>query len=304
MKWILLVLVLTGTLLTPVNGAAKEVPSVLVLGAISDDPNKQYAAMRPIADYIQQALQPMGVETIEVLIVPNRGQMVRLMRDGRIDWVSETPFGAVHLQQRANAAFLARKWKDGIATYHSVFFARKDSGVKSIEDLNSQLIAFEHRNSTSGFFMPASMITRAELTLEGLATPREKAPEGTCSYVYSGSEYNSAVWVHKGLVNAGVLSNADWDDPIVMPSAILDDLEIFARSEEMPRAVEVVRADLDEGLRDALFAALTAMHDQQDAAEALQAYDNTARFDALTDADMSVLTAIADALPAFRAEFP
>lgn len=300
----LLTVLLSLVLSLAISGTASAAQRVLVLGAISDDPNSKHETLRPIADYVENALKPFGIENVEVLIVPNRSQMVNLMRDGRIDWVSETPFAAVYLSERAGADFLARKWKDGTATYRSVFFSRKDSPVQTIEDLQDRIVAFEHRNSTTGFFIPASMMNERELALDALATPRETPRASAYGYVYSGNEYNTAMWVHKGLVHAGVLSDSDWSNPDIMPVEFLQDMNIFARSDALPRAVEMVRSGLDPKIRKALLDVLVSLHQDDAGAAALAAYDNTEKFDLLSSESLSALQDIADVLPSFRAQFP
>ncbi len=297
-RTMVLVLCLTATL------SAAAAPRVLVMGAISDDPNSDISRLSHMAAYMQANLASIGIESVEILIVPDRNQMVNLLRDGRIDWVSETAFGAVYLQQRAGAQLLTRKRKDGAATYRSIFFARKDSPVNEIVDLKDRVVAFEHRNSTSAFFMPASMMNSLELPLDALATPRETPRSDAYGYVYSGNEYNTAIWVQKGIVDAGVLSNTDWQNTSMIAPEIVADLKVFALSDELPRAIEVVRGDLDADLSATLRDVLQFMHVDPLAADALAAYHNTTRFDALSDTDLAMLSSIRDALPAFAEQFP
>ncbi len=285
-------------------GTAMASPRVLVMGAVHDNPNSHFEAMKPMADYIAAALAPVGIESVEIVIVPQRSQMVNLLRDGRVDWVSETPFGAAYLAHRTGARYLARKWKDGAATYRSYFFTRKDSSVNSIGDLRDRIIAFEHRNSTSAFFVPASMMTREELPLDALATPRETPRAGSFGYVYSGNEYNTAIWVQKGLVDAGVLSDTNWRDPQIMAPGFIDTLKIFAQSDPLPRAVEVVRGNLDANVAAALARTLMAMDEDPGAQPVLAAYQATAQFDALGEDDLAALERIANTLPAFAEQFP
>lgn len=284
--------------------AAATAPRVLVLGAVHDDPEQHYAALKPIADYVAGRMQTHGVDSVEVVVVSSRAQMLNLLRDGRIDWISETPFGAVYLAERANATFLARRWKDGTPTYRSLFFTRSDSGIESLDDLVDRTVAFEHRNSTSAFFVPAVMLDALGADLDALASPKEQPKLGSFGYVFSGAEYNTAVWVAKGLVDAGVLSESNWRDRDTVPAEFIDSLSIIAASSPMPRAVEVVRRDLDPATIDALRNALFAMHEDETALPALSAYQGTARFDPLTADDEAVLARIAESLPAFREQFP
>ena len=213
-------------------------------------------------------------------------------------------FGAVHLVERTGAKYVARRWKNGTADYRSLFFVRRDSDIGSLDELVDRTIAFEHRNSTSAYFVPAVMLSERGQPLHALATPRQAPPEGGFGYVFSGAEYNTAVWVAKGLVDAGVLSESNWRDPATVPEAFKDQFDVIAVSDPMPRAVEIVRGDLEDTVVTALRDALFDMHEDAGALDALEAFEGTARFDALTETDLAALERIAAALPAFREQFP
>ena len=276
---------------------------VLVMGATHSNPKHHIGTMRPMAAYMERKLRPLGIEHVEVLIVPNRSQMVNLLRDNRVDWVSETAFGATELTQRADAELFLRKSTDGVGVYRSVFFARRDTGIQDIDDLRSKVVAFEHPNSTSAFFVPATMMLAKNLPLDALVTPREEPRKGEFGYVFSGNEYNTAVWVRLGLVDAGVLSSTDWVNEDILPAAFRDEMVIFAESGDYPRAVELVRSGLDPELRDALRTSLLTMHQDSAASNVLKAYGNTARFDHLTSEDKASLLEISSRLEDFEEEF-
>ena len=65
--------------------------------------------------------------------------------------------------------------------------------------------------------------------LHALASPREAPPEDSFGYVFSGAEYNTAVWVAKGLVDAGVLSESNWRDSDTVRQAALFNAGLEAR---------------------------------------------------------------------------
>ena len=64
-------------------------------------------------------------------------------------------------------------------------------------------------------------------------------------YVFARSELNIATWVHKRLVDVGVMSNLDWDNPRRVPAAFRRDLRVIGETGNVPRALEMVRSDLD-----------------------------------------------------------
>lgn len=266
-----------------------EVQRIVVMAAISDDPQRYIEAMKPLADYMAAKLAPHGVSAVEILVAENRRQLIRLLLDGRVDWVTETAYSAAILEHRANAEILLRKWKYGVPSYQSILFVRRDSGIESTAALLNRRVAFQHPGSTTGYFLPRTRLESAGLNLRELRSIREPARPGAVNYLFSGSEYNSAIWVHKGLVEAAALSNLDWQDEAVVPPGIRADLRIIYSSEPIPRALELVRRDLDPKVKRALKSVLLSAHSDPEAKEALRAYHMTLRFDELDQESLEAL---------------
>lgn len=262
---------------------------VLVLGAIHPDLEGRYAELRPMADYVAAALARLGVTRVDVMVVEDRRRLARMMRDGRIDWISENVANAVYLQEAAGVQILARKWKQGAPQFRSVFFARSDGNVTSLSDLNGRTLAFIEPDSTAGHLLPAAELIREGHRTVALDTPRQKTPTGTIGYAFAGNDLNATTWVHKRIVDAGVLSNVDWESNASLPQFFRKDFVIFHQTDSMPRALELVRGDLDEDLKQALKDILLAMDKDSSAASALQAYQGTLRFDELDDRDHETL---------------
>lgn len=267
-------------------------PRLVVMAAVSDNPQQHIAAMRPLADYMASKLAPLGVHNVDILIAENHAQMIRFLLDGRVDWVTETAYSASVLEQQAGAEIILRKWKQGAPDYQSILFVRKDSGIESPSQLTGRSIAFQHPGSTTGYFVPLSMLRREGLNLRALRSVREPPLAGFVNYVFSGAEYNSALWVDKGLVSAGVLSSLDWREDAVVPDSIKQDLAVIYTSPPLPRAVELLRGDLDSRLKAGIRQALLAAHDDPDAHDALLAYHQTLRFDELDEQSLLALREI------------
>jgi len=288
-KWILCASVFCTVVgLRPVAAEPYE-GHVLVLGAIHQDVEGRYAELRPMADYIAAALAPYGVSRVDVMVVEDRRRLARMMRDGRIDWISEDPATAVYLQEAAGVEMLARKWKQGAPQFRSVFFTRTDSGVTELGDLIGRTIAFVKPDSTAGHLLPA-----AELILRGhraasLDTPRQRAPAETIGYAFSGSDLNSTTWVHKRIVDAGVISNVGWESQDSLPDFFRKELVVFHQTESMPHALELVRSDLDAGIKARLKQILLSMGQDATAAAALQTYQGALRFDELDATDRQTI---------------
>ncbi|MFW2371757.1 MAG: phosphate/phosphite/phosphonate ABC transporter substrate-binding protein [Gammaproteobacteria bacterium] len=257
----------------------------LVIGKVSTNPKKHYRYLKPMADYVVHQMKDLGIDRSQVLMARNNRQMIRYLRQGKVDWVTETVFSALEFEREAGAEILLLKWKKGVATYHTVFITRHGSSIHSLQDLRDKTITLQDKGSTTGFFIPVALMLDAGLELVELQSPREKPPKGTVGYVFGKEEINMSTWVHKGIVDAAAFSDLDLEKDDHTPKSFRKNMVIFHRSREYPRALELVRKDLRPELKQRLKSVLLASHEDPEAAAALKAYQKTQRF---SDIDESV----------------
>lgn len=267
-------------------------PHVLVLGRVSDDPKAHYEQLRPLLDYIVPRMADVGITEGRILMARDTQQMASYLRRGRVDWVTETSANAMRLEDRAGARPLLLTERNGAGKYRSIVFVRRDSGIASLDDLLGRSIAFQSTSSTSAYVLPALELLRHGLPLQILLSPMDRPAPGAVGYVFARSELNIATWVHKRLVDAGTISNLDWDNPRRIPPTYRDDFRVIAESGDYPRALEMVRGDLDPKVRERLRQVLVEAGNDPDAREALLQFFGTTRFlpiDAATDASLREL---------------
>ncbi len=258
--------------------AAGEADSVLVLGRISDNPKAHYEQLKPLLDYVVPRLRDVGITEGRILMARDAQQMSSYLRRGRVDWVTETTGNAMQLQQRAGAHPLLLTERGGVGRYRSLFFARKDSGINGLDDLKGHTVAFQRTSSTSAYLVPAMTLLAAGLRPEVLLSPQDRPPGNTVGYVFAGTELNLSAWVHKRVVDAGVVSNLDWDNPEAVPPAFKRDFRIFHETGEYPRAVEIVRSGLDPKVEARLREVLLHANEDAQGREAMRRFFSTTRF--------------------------
>lgn len=251
---------------------------VLVLGRISDDPKAHYEQLRPLLDYVVPRMADVGIREGRVLMARDVQQMQSYMRRGRVDWVTETAGTAMMLSDRAGAQPLLMTERDGVDRYHTLYFVRDDSPVRSLADLRGRSIAFQNRFSTSAYYVPAIELLEQGLRLEVLLSPMDRPGPDSVGYVFGRSELNVSSWVHKGLVDAGAMSNLDWINPQRVPPSYRGDLRIVRETPDYPRALEMVRGSLDARVRERLREVLLGAAEDPDAREALLRFFKTTRF--------------------------
>lgn len=264
-------------------------PGVLVLGRVNDDPKSQYESMKVLLDYVVPRMADVGIREGRILMAADPQQMASYLRRGRVDWVSETAAGGMLLQNRANAEPLVVAERNGIRRYRTVYFARKDGAVKSLDQLLGGQIAFQNRSSTSAYFVPAIELLELGLPMEILRSPNDPSSPDVVGYVFARSELNIATWVHKRLVDVGTISNLDWKRADRVPESFRDDLVILRETYELPRGVEMVRNDLDPRVRQRLFEILTGIGKDPTAQDTAEKLHDSLKFYALEPQDLSDL---------------
>lgn len=267
---------LFSALTAPAHAAGDE--RVLVLGRISDDPKAHYEQLKPLLDYVVPRMRDVGITEGRILMARDAQQMTSYLRRGRVDWVTETAGTGMQLQQRAGARPLLLTERGGVSRYHGVFFVRRDSGLERLSDLEGRTIAFQNTASTSAYFAPATALLDAGQRLEILLSPMDRPSADAVGYVFARSELNIAAWVHKRLVDAGVVSNLDWDDVRRMPPAFRRDFRVIHETQDFPRALEMVRGDLDPKIEARLREVLLEAAQDPAAREALSVFFRTTRF--------------------------
>lgn len=273
---------------------------VLVLGRISDNPKAHYEPLKALLDYVVPRMQDAGIREGRILMARDAEQMADYLRHGRVDWVPGSAAAGVVLKQRAGARPLLLAEREGHSRHHAVFVARSDRGTRSLAGLRGRRIAFEQPFSTCAYFLPAAELLRLGHTLEPLGMPAGRPGPDAVGYVFARAPTNVVAWVHKGLVDVGVMSNLDWENPRLVPLALRRDIRVIATTADVPRALELVRGDLDPGVEDKLRTVLLQASRDPQGRDALPGYFHTTRFLPL-DADSGrALDALAEGVGRVR----
>jgi len=259
--------------------SARNARSALILGQVSSDPERHYRQLKPLADYVAERMRDLGVEEGSVRLAKDNGEMAALLKSGEVDWVGETPFSAVLYEREAGSQMILLSWKDGVPSYNCVFITRKDSPIRSLTDLKGKKIAFVDAGSSMGYHVPGLILKRLGIRTVPLDNPRDEPPKDAAGTVFSGSGINTTTWVFKGLVDVGVYSNIDWENPEEAPPAMSRELRILHETRPFPRSVEIVRPGLDPAVKNKLVSILLKAGKDPQAKAALEAYDRTAKFE-------------------------
>ncbi len=277
--------------LAPIASAGSD---VLVLGRISDDPQRHHDQLKPLLDYVVPRMADVGIREGRILMAPDVSRMTSYLRHGRVDWVTETASSGLTLIDRAGASVLLHTKRNGVRYYHAVFFVRDDSPLRTLSDLRGRRLALQSPASTSAYLLPAITLLDAGVPMEILPSPGDRPRIGGVGYVFAKSEANIATWVLKSVVDAGAFSNVDLAR-FRQRNPHAASLRVIGRSMRAPRALELVRGDLNSRVRARLRQVLLEASSDPKAASALRHFFGTSGFTAPSDADVAALQVLSEA---------
>src|SRR5690606_24205585 len=104
--------------------------------------------------YVQDLL---GVET-KIFTPADYDGVIQGLLGGSIDlaWLGASAYAKTYLTNpEAVDVVLVKTNLDGSFSYHSIGFARKDSGIAALEDMKGKKFGFGDPNSTSGYLIPS-----------------------------------------------------------------------------------------------------------------------------------------------------
>ena len=258
------------------DAAAAPASDILVIGSVSRSIKEEIETFRPLTEYLAPRLGAVGIRNVEVAVVTNAREMSRRLASGEVDVYIDSPFIIAKMSREVGARPVLRRWKKGAAEYHTLFVARKDSGIRSFDDMLGKVIAFDDPQSSSGHLLPRAMLLERGYRLVEVGDPAVQVPADAIGYVFSMDDVNTMFWVDHGKVAAGVTSP---DFLALYEKKRKDNLVAFARSIDIPRQVVAHRAGLAPEVVTELERALMSMDTTEEGRKALRDFQKTTRFD-------------------------
>jgi len=241
----------------------------------------------------------LGVET-RLFAPADYNGVIQGLLGGTLDmaWLGASGYAAVYLQDpEAVEPVLVKINLDGSFGYHSIGFARADSEIASLEDMQGKVFGFGDPNSTSGFLIPA-----IEIPQQMGATMENGDYFG--EVVFTGGHEQTIVAVNNGEVDAGVTwadGQGNWEDGYnsgalrkAVDAGLVDmnDLVEIWRSGVIPEGPVVLRTTLPQDVKDKMITLVDSLHENDaDCAYGVAAGESLG-FDAIGhDAYLSIIAA-------------
>ncbi|MBY5971247.1 phosphonate ABC transporter substrate-binding protein [Ferrimonas balearica] len=207
------------------------------------------------ADKISDAL---GVP-VQVFTPADYNGVMQGLLGGTIDaaWMGASSYAGTYIADAdAVEPVLVKQNLDGSIGYYSIGFARADSGVTELADLEGKKFGFGDPNSTSGYLIPSVEIAAAGFPME----PGEFFGD----VVFTGGHEQTIVAVNNGDVDAGVTwadGLGNWEDGFnsgalrrAVDAGLVDmnDLVQIWQSNIIPEGPFVLRKALPQDVKDAV----------------------------------------------------
>ena len=218
-------------------------PKKLVFGFVpSVEADKIAKDAQPMADFLTKELG-MPVETFTST---EYAGLIEAMGSGKVDIGSLTPLGYVLAKNQNYADVILKTKRRGSLTYHGMFVARADSGIKTIEDAKNKRMAWVDPQSTSGYLFPAAYLKNKNLDPDTFfaQTTFAGSHDGAIRAVYNGD-------VDVASVYDDARNKVEAEYPDVKTKVVS-----IGQTDEIPNDTISVRPTLDPALVEKIKAAL------------------------------------------------
>ena len=205
------------------------------------------------ADYTEEAL---GVP-VQLFTPADYNGVIQGLLGGTLDmaWLGASSYAAIYLEdENAVEPVLVKTNLDGSSSYHSIGFARADSGITDLMSAEGKAFGFGDPNSTSGYLIPSVEIPQI--------TGKSMEPGDFFGDVrFTGGHEQTIVAVFNGDIDAGVTwadGQGAWEDGYnsgalrsAVDSGLVDMNEMVEiwKSKPIPEGPVVLRTGLPEDVK-------------------------------------------------------
>jgi phosphonate transport system substrate-binding protein len=226
----------------------------------------------PLASYISKRI---GVK-IKLKVLPRYGNIINNFVIEGMDGAFFGSFTYSMAHAKLGVEVLARPENgEGISSYHGLIIVRKDSLIKTAEDMRGKRFAFVDKATTAGYLLP-------------LAYFKEHVIGNYKSYLketyFAGTHEDVIYDVLNKKADIGAAKNTVFDRLAKTDERIKKELLILEKSPDVPENGLAVRKDLDNSLKIKLRESLLNMHNDAAGKDVLSKF-GARRFIETTDKD-------------------
>jgi len=241
---VMLLLVLAATL----GGPATAQPGLHLVLTPSQKPTDLMAA----GEEFGRVLGGLVGMPVRVTVASDYAAVIEALRNRTADLAFVHPGGYVLAHREARATIVARNLWHGKSSFTSRIFVRRESGIKSVEELRGKSMAFVDPASSSGYIYPMVLLVQ-----RGLVKNRD--PKTFFKEVVFSGAHDASM---RALLNGHVDAIASFDlarEQYLKDPAERERIVFVAETPEIPEAGIAARDGLDPALFGRVRAALISI---------------------------------------------
>jgi len=186
------------------------------------------------------------------LIVKDYEALSDTMQNNILDIGWFSPFAYVNAREKCGVEAILTPKVGGKYSYNGYIITRKDKNIKKVEDLKNKSFAYVDVNSASGYLYARHLLKSNNMN-----------PDKTFSKtVFLGNHDNVIKAVLAGEIDAGATYNEAFDKA-KLDGIDMTNLQILAKTEDIPKDALAVRSDLPKELIEKLKKAFVEFDDYQ-----------------------------------------
>ena len=175
---------------------------------------------------------------VRVTVASDYAAVIEALRNRSADLAFVHPGGYVLASREAKARIVAKNLWHGKSSFTARIYVRRDSGIKTVEDLRGRTIAFVDPASSSGYIYPMVLLVK-----RGLVTNRD--PKSFFKEVVFSGAHDASM---RAILNGHVDAIASFDmarEQYLKDPAERERLVFVAETEPIPEAGIAARDGLD-----------------------------------------------------------
>lgn len=220
----------------------------------------QVERYEPLARYISEKT---GID-IKLKILTQYGNIIDNFVSSGMDGAFFGSFTFALAHAKLGVEVLARpEGFNGISTYHGLIFVRKDSHIRTAQDIKGRRFAFVDKATTAGYLLPLAYFKK-----HGVRNYKTYLKE---TY-FAGTHEDAIHDVLNKKADIGAAKNTVYDRLALNDERIKNELVILEKSPDVPENGLAVRRDLDGSLKKKIKEALLNMHNTSDGRKVLQKF--------------------------------
>jgi phosphonate transport system substrate-binding protein len=229
---------------------------ILVIGFTpSAETEKIATTVKPLENILSKKL---GVK-VKSYLATDYTALIEALGSNKVDIAFLPPFGYVLANEKYKSEIILKAIRNGHAFYRSQFVVRKGT-AKSINDLKGKIWAYPDAASTSGYIFPKAYMIKNGINPDKFFKDR----------IQTGSHDNAILAVYNKEADLATTFEGAENRLIKEYKDIKDKLEVIAYTDSIPNDGIVIRANLDNQLKEKIKKVFLELNNDEEALKVLK----------------------------------